>query len=507
MFVAASKNSIVRFTVLLIAGSGGLWGRPLAGPAAAGIRPFAVAQGVKAVKLVLTTQADVSGAFGLNSKAQRGQYVYNALTNTARQSQPALLQAISQMGLIGTGYYIANFVMVLAPAGTTISTTQLQELQARPEVQTIESVNSFNPKLPSANAPPVGTLPPGRGIEKNLQFINAPAVWAQGGSGQGVTVGVVDTGFAWDHPLLKTQYRGMSAKGVDHNFNWWDAVHASLTSGTNPCGVNLQEPCDDFGHGTHVAGAALGGNGKDYQIGVAPDARLMGCRDMDRGYASTGATFEECMQFMLAPWDLNGQNADVTKAPDVVVHPYHCYAPGASCIDDPVMNMVYWNLYAAGITSVVAAEDSGPACGGAATWPQVYPIAIVTGALDFDPASGSPSSVIAGYSAMGAQQGTIFKPDIASPGTQILSATPGGNVATMSGTSVAASQLAGAFALILSARPALQGKPEQMWRLIGTVPPQPVESGACGSPAASPNFIYGWGNLDVSVMLGMASAN
>ena len=507
MPVSAVTTSTARLTVLLVAVSAGLCGQRLSKAPASGVQPAVVAQGLKAVKLVLTTQADVSGAFQLRSKAQRGQYVFNALTNAAQQSQPAVLQAVSQMGLIGTGFYIANFVLVQAPAGTSISSLQLQQLQARADVATVESVISFNPKLPSANAPSLETLPPGRGVEKNLDFINAPAVWSQGGLGQGITIGVVDTGFAWDHPLLKARYRGTSANGADHNFNWWDAVHATLTAGANPCGVSLQAPCDDFGHGTHVAGAALGGNGKDYQIGVAPQASLIGCRDMDRGYASTGSNFEECMQFMLAPWDLNGQNADVTKAPDLVVHPYHCYAPGAACVDDPVMNMVYWNLYAAGITSVVAAEDSGAACGGAVTGPQVYPMAIVTGALDFDTSSGAPSPVIAGYSAMGAQQGTIFEPAIASPGTQILSATPGGNVATMSGTSVAASQLAGAFALILSARPALQGQPEQMWRLVGVVPPQLVDSGTCGSSAASPNTIYGWGNLDVSAMLSMAGTN
>jgi len=84
---------------------------------------------------------------------------------------------------------------------------------------------------------------------------------------------------------------------------------------------------------------------------------------------------------------------------------------------------------------------------------------------------------------------------------------PGGNVAYNSGTSVAASQLAGALALVLSARPSLQGRPEQMWRLIGTVPALPTAPGACGSPDAWPNFTYGWGSLDVSAMLSMANTN
>ncbi len=469
----------------------------------------AVPQGLTAVKLVLAQQADLSGAFGLSTKAQRGQYVYNALTSLAQQTQSPVLQAISSMGLIGKGFYIANFIMVEAPEGSTITPAQLEQLEGRPDIASIESVGSFNVNLPTASAPPVSSLPPGRGIEKNVSFINAPALWSEGALGQGITIGIVDSGVQWDHPLLRMHYRGFANAGPKHNYNWWDAVHTTMTAGTNPCGVNAPAPCDDLGHGTHITGAAVGGNGKDYQIGVAPEASFMACRDMDRGYASTGSTFEECMQFMLAPWDLTGSNADSTKAPDVVVHPYHCYASGSDCVDDPVMHMVYWNLYAAGITSVVAAEDSGAVCGPITDWPQTYPVAILTGALDFDPNSGYPSTAIATYSnsGPGSPPTMLFKPDIASPGTNILSAVPGGNVASMSGTSVASSQLAGALALILSVRPALRGRPEQMWRLIGTVPPQVVEIGTCGSPTGSPNYIYGWGNLDVSAMFAMANAN
>jgi serine protease AprX len=472
--------------------------------------PLAVPMGVTAVKVVMAQQADLSAAFAMTTKAARGQYVYNTLISTTQQTQAGLLQAVSQMGLNAQSFYIANFVIVSAPPGQTISTTQLQTLQGRSDVASIESVGPFNPSIPSASADAVTSLPAGRGIEQNLNFINAPAIWSQGAQGQGITIGIVDSGVQWDHPLLKGHYRGLLGTGANHNYNWWDAIHATLTSGTNPCGVSSTVPCDDLGHGTHITGAAVGGNATDYQIGVAPQARFMACRDMDRGYASTGSAFEECMQFMLAPWDLTGQNPDYTKAPDIVVHPYHCYAAGANCIDDPVMHMVYWNLYAAGITSVVAAEDSGPGCGsGIADWPQPYPMAIVAGALNYDSTAGQTINTIAGYSAAGpaTPPSAIFKPDIAAPGTQILSSVPGGNVAFMSGTSVAASQLAGAIALILSARPSLQGRPEQIWRLIGTVPPQVVDIGSCGSPSPSPNYTYGWGNLDVNAMLSMANTN
>ncbi|MDQ2712227.1 MAG: S8 family serine peptidase [Acidobacteriota bacterium] len=497
------SKPIARLTATVLMMCAGIHGQSVTASSGS---PQAIPQNVVAVKLVLTQQADVSGAFQLTTKAQRGQYVYDVLTQTAQQSQASLLEAVNQMGLIGNGFYIANFVLVQAPAGTKISTTQLQQLVSRPEVSTAESVYSFNTQLPGVSLPPITSLPLGRGLEKNLAFINAPAVWAQGAQGQGITIGVVDSGVQWDHRLLKGHYRGLLGTGANHNYNWWDAVHTTFTGGTNPCGVSSAVPCDDLGHGTHVTGAAVGGNFRDYQIGVAPEARFMACRDMDRGYASTGTAFEECMQFMLAPWNLQGQNPDPSKAPDLVVHPYHCYASGANCIDDPVMHAVYWNLYAAGITSIVAGEDSGAICNSLTNWPQNYAVAITAGALGYDPDSGMPLSTLASYSNAGpGNTATIFRPDIAAPGTQILSAVPGGNVAPMSGTSVAAAQLAGAFALVLSVRPTLQGRPEQMWRLVSAAIPQWLQIGTCGSPASSPNYLYGWGNLDVSAMLAMAN--
>ncbi len=475
----------------------------------ASISPNAVPSGLTAIKLVLAQQADLSVAFALKTKAERGQYVYNALTGIAQQTQPAILQALSSMGLIGKGFYIANFIMVQAPPGSSITPAQIQQLQGRPDIVSIESVGSFKVNLPTPSAPPISSLPPGRGLEKNVSFINAPALWAQGALGQGITIGIVDSGVQWDHPLLRFHYRGFYNSGPRHSYNWWDAVHTTMTPGTNPCGVNAPAPCDDTGHGTHITGAAVGGNGEDYQIGVAPQSTFMACRDMDRGYASTGSAFEECMQFMLAPWDSTGANPDYTKAPDLVVHPFHCYMSGTNCVDDPVMHIVYWNLYAAGITSVVAAEDSGAVCGPVTDWPHTYPVAILTGALDYDEGTGQPSTTIAPYSSAGpgSSSAMLFKPDIASPGTNILSAVPGGNVAVLSGTSVASSQLAGAIALILSARPSLRGHPEQIWRLIGAVPPQVVEIGTCGSATGSPNYIFGWGILELNSMLAMANTN
>ena len=91
-------------------------------------------------------------------------------------------------------------------------------------------------------------------------------------------VGNGDTGMRWTHNALKPHYRGWNGSTADHNYNWHDAIH----SGGGDCGPNHQEPCDDGGHGTHTTGVAIGDDGAGNQIGVAPGAKWIGCRNMDQ---------------------------------------------------------------------------------------------------------------------------------------------------------------------------------------------------------------------------------
>ncbi len=96
---------------------------------------------------------------------------------------------------------------------------------------------------------------------------------------------------------------------ADHNFNWHDSIH----SGGGTCGVNSVVPCDDQGHGTHTTGTTVGDDGTN-QVGVAPGAKWIGCRNMDQGNG-TPATYTECFQFMIAPTDLAGNNPNPTSSP------------------------------------------------------------------------------------------------------------------------------------------------------------------------------------------------
>ena len=149
--------------------------------------------------------------------------------------------------------------------------------------------------------------------------INAPQVWAAGFNGQGVTIAGEDTGYRWDHPALKPQYRGWDGNAADHNYHWHDAIHSANAS----CPADSPQPCDDHGHGTHPAGTFAGDDHSTHQVGVAPGAKWIGCRNMNAGNG-TPATYIECMEWMLAPTNLKGNNPNPDLAPDIVSNSWGC---------------------------------------------------------------------------------------------------------------------------------------------------------------------------------------
>jgi len=91
-------------------------------------------------------------------------------------------------------------------------------------------------------------------LDVSVPQIGAPAAWALGFTGKGVTVGVLDTGIKADHPDLAGK-----------------VVEAKDFTDTSP------DASDDVGHGTHVAGiiAGTGAASNGRFRGVAPDANLV----------------------------------------------------------------------------------------------------------------------------------------------------------------------------------------------------------------------------------------
>ena len=180
-----------------------------------------------------------------------------------------------------------------------------EALAARPDVARVEGNPQIQNVLPqpitAVEAPSQPESP--NAIQPNINYTHAPQVWALGFTGQGLVIGSADTGVRWTHNALKPHYRGWNGTMANHDYNWHDSIHDSAG---NPCGNNAHSPCDDYFHGTHTTGTAIGDDGMGNQIGMAPGAKWIGCRNMDEGNG-TPARYIECMEFFLAPYPVGGR--------------------------------------------------------------------------------------------------------------------------------------------------------------------------------------------------------
>jgi serine protease AprX len=400
------------------------------------------------------------------------------LQETTGRAQAGLLQQLKSQGIRHRSYWINNTLYVSATA------PQLQALAAREDVRFVHA----NPKL-AARKPVREAMTPmaTAAIEWNISKIRAPQVWASGVKGKGVTIAGEDTGYQWDHPAIKRQYRGWNGASVNHNYNWYDATH----SGSSSCGPNQTTPCDDNGHGTHTIGTMVGDDGGGNQVGVAPEAQWIGCRNMIGG-VGTPARYTECLQWLVAPTDVNGKNPDPSKAPDVSSHSWGCTA-SEGCSAQVNLQTAVENVVRAGIMVVAAAGNEGPNCGTIKDPP---------GTLDaaFTVASTTSSDAMSSFSSRGpVQTAKGMKPDLSAPGSNVRSAWIGGGYNSISGTSMATPHVAGVAALLISANPALRGKPDQIAALLkSTTFTGLTNSQTCGgvAPTVYPNPVAGTGRID-----------
>jgi subtilisin family serine protease len=435
----------------------------------------ALQEGETEFLVILREQADLSAAQELEAKLDKGTYVFETLTGLAETSQRPLRRALDAMEVDYKPFWVANMVWVRGDYET------LQALAQREEVAKVE-----------ANLPSPITIPrlaqdrtqtsPDRGVEWNIHKINAPRVWALGFTGQGIVIGGQDTGYDWDHPALKGKYRGWDGAVADHNYSWHDAI-----GGTN-------QAIDPHGHGTHTMGIMVGeDDGGDHQIGVAPGAEWIGCRNMDSSGYGTPASYTACYQWFIAPTDLNGENANPDKAPHVINNSWSCPV-SEGCSSPDILLSVVQAVRAAGIVTVHSAGNDGSACTTVSEPATIYAESFSVGATNSDDS-------IVGFSSRGpvtVDGSNRLKPNISAPGASILSSFPGGTYGLSSGTSMASPHVAGLVALLLSANPNLIGHVDQIEDLIEASALPRTTSQDCGGVLGSaiPNNTYGYGRID-----------
>src|SRR5437773_3647786 len=481
-FVAAAAAAI---GAVASSRTGGQGGSPNQSVAAQKIAPWVTEHTANGQQteffVVLADQADLSGAANLQTKAEKGRYVYNTLLNRSQTTQGPILQWLRERGVEYESFYIVNGILVKG------SREIAEALASRPDVARVEGNPVIHNDLPEPVEGPIQPAAP-LTIEPGISYTHAPDVWALGFTGQQIVVASADTGVRWTHNALKPHYRGWDGSVADHDYNWHDSIHNSVS---NPCGNDSTFPCDDFFHGSHTTGTAIGDDGMGNQIGMAPGAKWIGCRNMDVGNG-TPARYIECMQWFLAPCRIGGGDCDPTKAPDITINSWGC-PPSEGCSVDTLQAAVEAQA-AAGILMVVAAGNSGSACSTVVDPPSFYAASYTVGALN------TGSDTIASFSSRGPVtidgSGRI-KPDITAPGTSTRSASNSSDTAypIASGTSMATPHISGAMALLWSAHPELRHQITDSRDALNNTAVH-IASTLCGT-AGPPNNVYGWGRVDI----------
>ncbi len=428
--------------------------------------------------VVLREQADVSQAATLANVEQRRAHVYDTLVSHAVETQGELRAALDRWNVAYTPYYLVNGIEV--QGGPLLRAW----LQRRPEVERV----LYSPVL--RPAPPEGTdpfeVPEPTVLPWNISLIRADEAWqAFGARGAGVVIGQSDSGVQWDHPQLLDSYRGDAQA---HDYNWYDPWFATI------------EPTDNSGHGTHTLGTVLGN-----LTGVAPDATWYGCANLGRNLGSA-PLYLECMQFMLAPFPLDGdpfRDGDPALGANVLNNSWGC--PELEGCDADALLPAIAALRQAGTFLVVSAGNEGPACATVSSPPAIYQQVISVGAVD-------RFENIAFFSSRGPVEvdgSNRVKPDIMAPGSDVVSAYPGNSYRSLQGTSMAGPHIAGVVALMWSANPQLVGEisaTEEI--LLNTARPLTATADDCGSQSGTvPNNLQGYGLVDAYAAVEQAIAH
>ncbi|TDN87768.1 S8 family serine peptidase [Microbacterium sp. BK668] len=253
-------------------------------------------------------------------------------------------------------------------------------------------------------------------LDSSVPWTGAPEAWAQGFTGDGVTVAVLDTGYDDTHPDLAGRVLPDSASFVPGEEVAWDPN----------------------GHGTHVAStiAGTGAAGGGAQRGVADGADLLVGKILD-------ATGEGQDSWVIAGMEWAAERAPIVSMSIGSMSP----SDGADVMDEALNRIAEQT----GALFVVAAGNFGApeTIGSPGAAREAFTVASVD----------DPSGSLSWFSSQGPlTRSGVLKPDIAGPGNDVTAARSAdsageGPYIAMSGTSMATPHVSGAAAIVKQQHP------------------------------------------------------
>ncbi|KAJ0311318.1 hypothetical protein COL516b_002027 [Colletotrichum fioriniae] len=254
----------------------------------------------------------------------------------------------------------------------------------------------------------------------------------QGVRGQGVKVGIVDTGVWYRHTALGAGFGpGFKVAGG------WDLVGDGWAVGTEK--KPDADPADEQGHGTHVAGVLAGEDVSSGWVGVAPDASLYSYKVFGPGDGTDQATIIDAF---LRAYD---DGMDVITAS----------IGGRGGFANNAWAVVASRIAAEGVVVTIGAGNSG---NGGAYYASTGSsgenvLSVASAEVKRDEATGEKVLRPSYFTSWGGLYDLSVKPDVAAPGTDVFSTWPGGDhkeFVLLSGTSMATPYIAGVAALYIS---------------------------------------------------------
>ena len=324
--------------------------------------------------------------------------------------------------------------------------------------------------------------------------LNTDDLWAEGITGRGSTVALIDTG-VYNHPDLA----GRVTCGID----------LSHEAGTEA------ECADTFGHGTFMAGL-IAGNGASSDgkyRGAAPEANIVSVKVAGYDGSADVTHILAAIQWVVAHKDVYGIDVlslslGTDTSMDYRLNP---------------MNFAVERAWQAGITVVTSSSNRGDVPG-TVTSPGDDPYVITVGASNHEGTVSVSDDRVPLFSGRGptASNG-LQKPDIVAPGVSTVSLrSPGSHIdnnygytAALSGgyfkgtgTSMSTASVAGIVAQMLQANPSLT--PNQVkFRLLGTSraivdrDPNVAGRGLVDAYAAAKSTLAGEANQNVETSTGL----
>jgi subtilisin family serine protease len=263
--------------------------------------------------------------------------------------------------------------------------------------------------------------------------------------GTGIKVAIFDSGIDCTHPDLDANCAG----GID------------FVNDDN-------DPMDDNGHGTHVAGTVAAEDNGTGVVGVAPGATLYAVKVMN---SSGSGSFSDIIAAL--EWAVDN-GIQVTN---------HSY--GTPSYPGSIVQSAFDNAYAAGVVHIASAGNSGECSGTSDTveWPGRFDSVVAVAATysnDNRPCFSSTGPAV----------------EIAAPGVSINSTRVGGGYTIKSGTSMASPHVAGVAALVIAG--GVTSPPDVRQRLRDTA----IDLGPSG-----PDTHFGYGLVDAEDAVGPGVPN